>query len=153
MYLIGIAKDIHKIKRSNTFMVLGGYKFSSSYKVVAVSDGDLVLHALADAILGASQNGDIGMYFNDTCIRNKGLDSKKILNKALALAKKKGYKLVNADLTIICDKIMISPIRKRINDSLKKLLKTKLVNVKATRFEENKSLIACEAAIMLKKGK
>lgn len=153
MYLIGIAKDIHRLKPTKTTIVLGGYKFKSNYKVIAVSDGDIVLHALANAILGASQNGDIGMYFPDTCSKNKGLDSRKILSKALALAKKKGYEFINADLTIICDKIMINPIRKYITNSLHKLLKSKLVNVKATRFEQNKSLIAVEAAVMLKKGK
>lgn len=151
MYLIGFGKDIHKIKKAKTNMVLGGYKFASSYKVEAVSDGDVVLHAIADAILGACQKDDIGTYFSDTCVRNKGLDSKKILSKALALAGKN--KLVNVDVTIVCDKIMIAPIRKYIKNSLVKLLKTKLVNVKATRFEENKSLIEVDAIVLMKRGK
>ena len=153
MYLIGIAKDYHNLKLTKANVVLGGYKFKANYKVVAVSDGDVVLHAIANAILGASQNGDIGMYFPDTDPKNKNLDSKKILNKALALASKKKCKIANVDLTIFCDKIMIDPIRKQITNNLKKLLKTNLVNVKATRFEQNKSMIAAQAAVLLKKGK
>lgn len=153
MNLIGFGRDIHKIKKAKTRIVLGGYKFDSNYKIIAFSDGDAVLHALADAILGACQSGDIGMFFSDTCIRNKNLDSRKILAKALALAHNKKCKLVNVDLTIVCDKIMIDPLRKEITNSLKKLLKTNLVNVKATRFEQNKKLISVEAIVLLEKGK
>jgi len=153
MYFIGQAKDIHKLKTSKGKVTLGGFSFNCNHKVVAVSDGDVVLHAIANAILGASQSGDIGMYFPDTDPKNKGLDSAKILAKAIALAKKKGYSFVNCDLTIVCDKIMINPIRTNICNSLYKLLKSKLVNVKATRFEENKSLIMVEAIVLLKKGK
>lgn len=151
MNLIGFGRDIHKIKKTKTSIVLGGCKFNSNYGIIAVSDGDVVLHALSDAILGACQSGDIGMYFSDTCIRNKNLDSKKILSKVLTLAHSKKCKLVNVDLTIICDKIMIDPLRKQITNSLKKLLKINLVNVKATRFEQNKKLIAVEAIVLLEK--
>ena len=87
MYFIGIAKDIHRLKHAKTNNVLGGYEFKSNHRIIAVSDGDVILHALADAILGASQNGDIGMYFHDNCPRCKNLDSKKILVKAISLAK------------------------------------------------------------------
>jgi len=153
MYFIGQAKDIHKIKPAKSKITLGGFSFACNYKIVAVSDGDVVLHALANAILGASQSGDIGMYFKDTDPKNKGLDSRKILVKAISLAKAKGYSFVNADLTIVCDKIMIDPIRSNINNSLHKLLNSKKVNVKATRFEQNKSLIMVEAIVLLKKGK
>lgn len=153
MYFIGQAKDIHKLKLAKSKVTLGGFSFMSDYQAVAVSDGDLVLHAIANAILGASQSGDIGMYFPDSNPVNRGLDSKKILTKAITIANKKGYSFVNCDLTIICDKIMIDPIRNNICNSLYKLLKSKHVNVKATRFEEDKSLIMVESVVLLKKGK
>lgn len=150
MYFIGQGKDIHRIKTSkNTKCVLGGFEFNSNYKIIAHSDGDLVLHAIANAILGACQAGDIGIVFPDNSSKYKGLDSKEILAYALTLAKNKKLSICNLDMTIISDKIMINPIRKYIHDSLVKLLRTKKVNVKATRFEQNKNIIACETIILM----
>lgn len=151
MYKIGFGKDIHKLQPSKGNICLGGFSFYSSYKVVAVSDGDLVLHAIADAILGACAAGDIGMYFPDTNKKSKNMDSKIILAYALAIAKSKGLKISNLDVTIICDKIMINPIRKQILNSLKELLDTKYINVKATRFEENKKIIETDAIVLMEK--
>ena len=149
MRKIGFGKDIHKLQPAKTKIVLGGYKFASNYKVVAVSDGDLVLHAIADAILGACGAGDIGMYFPEASKSSKNLDSRIILAYALAVAKSKHLKLVNLDLTIVCDKIMINPIRKQILNSLKQLLNNKYINIKATRFEENKKIIECDAIVLM----
>ena len=151
MKRIGFAKDIHKLKPSKTNIVLGGYKFASKYKVVAVSDGDVVLHAIANAILGACNAGDIGMYFPDTSSKCKNLDSRVILAYALAIAKNKKLKISNLDITVVCDKIMINPIRKQILNSLIKLCQTKQINVKATRFEENKSIIECDAIVLMER--
>ncbi|MCQ3908299.1 MAG: 2-C-methyl-D-erythritol 2,4-cyclodiphosphate synthase [Mycoplasmoidaceae bacterium] len=150
MNFVGFGKDIHKLQKAKTSIVLGGYECKSNYKIVAVSDGDLVLHAIADAILGACQGGDIGIAFPDTDIKCKNMDSQLILNYALALAKSKGLSIVNLDLTIVCDKIMIQPIRKYIAKSLNKLLKTNKINVKATRFEQDLNLIECDAIILMK---
>jgi len=150
MYSIGYAKDIHKLKATKGTCILGGYKFKSNYKVVAVSDGDLVLHAIANAILGACQAGDIGMAFPDTNPKNKGLDSKVILTYALAVAKSKHLKIMNIDLMIVCDKIMINPIRKQITKSLCGLLNTNKVNVKATRYEQNASFVECDVVVLMK---
>lgn len=151
MQHIGFGKDIHKLIKTKTNIVLGGYKFHSNYKIVAVSDGDLVLHAIADAVLGVCQAGDIGIVFPDTNKKCKNIDSKLILDYALTLAKNKGFLINNLDLTIISDKILIHPIRKHILGSLKKLLKTDKINVKATRFEQNLNLIECDAIVMMKR--
>ena len=153
MYSIGFAKDIHKLSNTKANVILGGCKFKSNHKIVAVSDGDLVLHVIANAILGAIQEKDIGYYFSDKDPKNKGLDSKKILNKALALAKKHKMTICNLDLLIVCDKIMINPIRDKITGSLKHLLKTNKINVKATRFEQNKSIIEADCVILMKGNK
>lgn len=150
MDFIGFGKDIHKISKAKTKIVLGGYECSSNYKIVSVSDGDLVLHAIADAILGACQGGDIGIAFPDTDIKCKNMDSKLILNYALSMAKQKQLKIGNLDLVIVCDKIMINSIRKYIVKSLQKLLSTKNINVKATRFEQNLNIIECDAIVLMK---
>ncbi len=150
MEFIGFGKDIHKIAKTKTIIVLGGYECKSNYKIIAVSDGDLVLHAIADAILGACQGGDIGIAFPNTDIKCKNMDSKLILKYALTLAKAKGLILSNLDVTIVCDKILISPIRKHIVSSLKKILNNKNINVKATRFEQNLNIIECDAIVLMK---
>lgn len=150
MDFIGFGKDIHKITKAKAKIVLGGYECKSNYKIIAVSDGDLVLHAISDAILGACQGGDIGIAFPDTNVKCKKMDSKLILDYALTMAKSKGLKISNLDLTIVCDKITISPIRKHIANSLKKLLKTNKINVKATRFEQNLNIIECDAIVLVK---
>ncbi|MCQ3915764.1 MAG: 2-C-methyl-D-erythritol 2,4-cyclodiphosphate synthase [Mycoplasmoidaceae bacterium] len=150
MNFVGFGKDIHKLVKSKTRIVLGGFECKSDYKIVAVSDGDVVLHAIADAILGACQGGDIGIAFPDTDIKCKNMDSQLILNYALSMAKRKGLSVGNLDLTIVCDKIMIQPIRKHIAKSLIKLLKTNKINVKATRFEQNLNLIECDAIVLMK---
>lgn len=149
MNFIGFGKDIHKITKSKTKIVLGGYSFSSNYKITAVSDGDIVLHSIADAILGACQGGDIGIAFPDTDVKCKNLDSQLILKYALTMAKSKGLKINNIDITIVCDKIMINKIRRYIVNSLQKLLRIKKVNVKATRFEQNLNLIECDSVVLM----
>ncbi|MCQ3914271.1 MAG: 2-C-methyl-D-erythritol 2,4-cyclodiphosphate synthase [Mycoplasmoidaceae bacterium] len=150
MEFIGFGKDIHKITKAKSKIVLGGYECQSNYKIIAVSDGDLVLHSVADAILGACQGGDIGIAFPDTDVKCKKMNSKLILNYALTMAKRKNLSIGNIDITIVCDKIMIQPIRKHIVASLKKLLKTKKINVKATRFEQDLNLIECDSIVLMK---
>lgn len=149
MSSIGFGKDIHKLSKIKTKIVLGGYECKSNYKIVAVSDGDLVLHAIAGAILGACQGGDIGIAFPDTDIKCKNMNSKLILDYALTMAKSKELKIGNVDVTIVCDKILINPIRKYIVKSLTNLLKTKKINVKATRFEQNLNIIECDAIVLM----
>ncbi|MCQ2747867.1 MAG: 2-C-methyl-D-erythritol 2,4-cyclodiphosphate synthase [Mycoplasmoidaceae bacterium] len=150
MNFIGFGKDIHKLEPAKTSIVLGGYKMQSEHKIVAVSDGDLVLHAIADAILGACQGGDIGIAFPDTNVKCKNMNSKTILDYALTMAKAKKLSIVNIDVTIVCDKIMINKVRRDIVNSLKKQCHTKNINVKATRFEQNLNLIECDAIVLMK---
>lgn len=151
MDFIGFGKDIHKLTKAKTNIVLGGYVCPSQYKIVAVSDGDLVLHSIADAILGACQGGDIGIAFPESNIKCQRMNSKLILNYALTMAKKKNLVINNVDVTIVCDKIMINKIRKHIVNSLSKLLKTKNINVKATRFEQNLSIIECDSIVLMRR--
>ena len=102
------------------------------------------MHAIANSILGAIGKGDIGIYFPDNNNNNKykNIDSSLILLFAISQLPK-GYKINNIDLTIVCDKIKLSNYRKQMVDNLINLTKCKNVNVKFTRFEQEKKLIAC----------
>ena len=82
------------------------------YSIVAHSDGDVLLHSLADSILGASALGDIGMFFSDTDIANKGLDSSKIIEFCLLEIANMGFEIFNVDITIICESPKINPPQK-----------------------------------------
>ena len=149
MYLNGEGIDYHKlITKKGNKITLGGIKIPTNYKIVAHSDGDVVYHALSNAILGALQLGDIGDYFSDKNKKNKNLNSQAIIDYALAQLKNKIVK--NIDLTIICDKIILSKNKKEIRNNVIKITKCKNVNVKATRFEENKYLIACKVILLIK---
>jgi 2-C-methyl-D-erythritol 2,4-cyclodiphosphate synthase len=97
------------------------------------------------------QLGDIGKYFKDTDYKNKGISSINIVNFALQKLRASKYKLVNVDLTITCENILLGANKELIQNSLCKILKTKLVNVKATRFEHPSNLIKCDAVILIKK--
>lgn len=150
MYLIGQGIDQHKlVKKSNSTIVLGGVKIKSNYKIVAHSDGDVVLHSLSNAILGCVQGGDIGEYFKDTDPKNKNLDSSKILK--FCLKKLNKAKIVNVDLTIQCENIILKDLKKQIKQNLVKLLNCKNVNVKATRFEQKSDLIVCHSIVLINK--
>jgi 2-C-methyl-D-erythritol 2,4-cyclodiphosphate synthase len=152
MYLIGQGNDTHElIDMKNGTVVLGGYKFKTDYRVLSYSDGDIVLHTIANAILGAVQMGDIGEHFSDTDKKNKGLNSVKIIQLALKELARKKYKIVNLDLTITCENIILGNKKKQIQASLSKILKTNLVNVKATRFEHPSHLIKCAAVVLVSK--
>ena len=148
MYLIGEGIDYHKLTPKKGNIVLGGIKISSQYKIVAHSDGDLVYHAIANAILGALQLGDIGDYFSDKKKKNKNLNSRAIID--YAVHQLKGKKIQNIDLTIICDKIILTKYKAKIRENLIKITKCKNINIKATRFEENKNMIACKVALLIK---
>ncbi|GHU32680.1 2-C-methyl-D-erythritol 2,4-cyclodiphosphate synthase [Bacilli bacterium] len=152
MYLIGQANDTHElVDMRDGVIVLGGYKFITNYRVLSHSDGDVVLHTIANAILGSVQMGDIGEHFSDTDKKNKWMSSIKIIQFALKELFKKKYKIVNLDLTITCENIILGSKKKQIQASLSKILKTKLINVKATRFEHPSNLIKCAAVILVNK--
>lgn len=153
MNFIGLAKDIHLLKKIKSNIVLGGYKYKSEYTIVAYSDGDIILHAITNAILGACGLRDIGYYFSDKLAINKKIPSTKILNFALKKMRSKHLKIQNIDLMIVCDKIMINKKHQQIMTSLHKLLSTKNISLKATRFEQNKNLIEVNAIALLGRNK
>lgn len=151
MYKIGYATDIHNLTNSNLNQKFGGLNFKVGYKIVAHSDGDIILHAIAEAIIGALGLGDLGDYFPDNDSNNKGLDSLNIVKFSFDLLKQYNFEIVNIDLTIVCEKIIFKHIKKDIKDNLCKLLSNNFINLKATRFEIDSNQIQCNCAILLKK--
>ena len=107
-------------------------------QIIAHSDGDVLLHSIADSILGASGQGDIGKYFSDKDPANKGIDSKKIIEFCLESLKDKNLEIYNIDATVICEVPKINPHRDLILKSLSKILKTPVerIGLKATTSEQ-----------------
>lgn len=97
---IGHGYDVHCFGDGN-FVTLGGVQIPHERGVVAHSDGDVLLHALCDALLGACALGDIGKHFPDSDPAYRGIDSRKLLRHTYALVKQQGYQLGNADLTLV----------------------------------------------------
>ena len=128
--------DYHLYKPGSGFL-LGGVQIDSNYEIVSHSDGDVLLHALADSILGAIGLRDIGFYFPDSDPLNKDLDSKIILNKALELLKNQNVKLNQIDITIVCGVPKISPYVDAIKESLSILCNVApdIISIKSTTTE------------------
>lgn len=139
VYRIGQGIDFHRLERNpERPLILGGHALESDYALTGHSDADILLHAIADALLGAVAMGDIGDHFPDTNIANKNIDSRVILNKALAFIIDKGFTPINLDCTIIAEKPKIAPHRESIRKSIASLLNLSLdaVSVKATTTEK-----------------
>lgn len=102
-FKIGNGYDVHALA-DGLRLVLGGVEIPHSKGCVAHSDGDVLIHALCDAILGALALGDIGKHFPDTSDDYKGIDSRILLRRTIELAKEKGYAVGNADITVAMQK-------------------------------------------------
>lgn len=134
---VGNGFDFHRVKDGNG-MILAGVKIESRYEIIAHSDGDIILHAVVDAILGALALPDIGTYFPDTDPQWKGASSVIFLNKALELMRERDFSISNIDVTMICEVPKIKPVRGNLVQNLAKLLNSDLdcVSVKATTTEK-----------------
>ena len=119
-------------------MILGGYSIKCDYKIIAHSDGDVLLHSIADSILGASGLGDIGKYFSDQDDKNKNLDSSEIISFCLEKLNDLNLEIYNIDTTIICEEPKINPHRNNILKSLSTILEIPVnkIGLKATTSEQ-----------------
>lgn len=133
---IGQGFDVHAFGEGN-HVVLGGVRIPYTRGVVAHSDGDVAIHALCDAVLGALGEGDIGRHFPDSDPRYRGADSRLFLRTVAELMRSAGFKLVNADLTLLAEAPRIAAHREAIAANLAADLavEAKLVNIKATTTE------------------
>lgn len=127
--------DVHALKEGE-FLTICGVKIPCEFSFIAHSDGDAGIHALIDAICGASLLGDIGELFPDSDERYKGIDSKILLQNVISRVFGYGYEVVNADITIICDRPKLGKFKLQMRDEIAKILGTNLVNVKATTTEK-----------------
>ena len=135
--LSGTGFDVHAFDDKGE-MFLCGVKIDSTYGFIAHSDGDVAIHALIDALLGAAGMGDIGMMFPDNDDAYKGADSKELLKRVVIKLHNFGFTIVNVDLTIACEKPKISSYKLAMRKVLSSILKVEpqRVNIKATTTEK-----------------
>ncbi|MDR1029558.1 MAG: 2-C-methyl-D-erythritol 2,4-cyclodiphosphate synthase [Treponema sp.] len=121
MIRVGLGRDIHPLAAGRPFL-LGGVELLADRGELGHSDGDVLAHAVIDAILGASGQGDIGELFPPTEAVWKDANSLKLLGKAVRLVKEAGWRFINLDCVIICECPKVLPYRERIRASLAKVL-------------------------------
>lgn len=133
---VGSGFDMHAFGPGDS-VVLGGVRIPHSRGVVAHSDGDVLLHALVDALLGAAGLGDIGQHFPDSDPEWKGADSRRFVAATLLLLGRRGWRVLNADLTLLAQAPKIAPWRDDMRASVAALLGVPAmqVNIKATTPE------------------
>ena len=157
MIRVGQGYDVHRFNEGD-HIILGGVTIPFEKGLEAHSDGDVVLHALADALLGAAALGDIGKHFPDTDPEFKGADSRVLLRHVYGIVRDKGYSLVNADITIIAQAPKMAPHIAAMCRNVAEDLETEIdqINVKATTteklgFEGRKEGIAVQAVVLIEK--
>ncbi|AKJ41604.1 2-C-methyl-D-erythritol 2,4-cyclodiphosphate synthase [Pragia fontium] len=155
---IGHGFDVHKFGGEGP-LIIGGVRIPYEFGLLAHSDGDVALHALTDALLGAAALGDIGKLFPDTDPEYKGADSRELLREAYRRIQQKGYRVGNVDVTIIAQAPKMAPhiAQMRVNIAEDLACHMDDVNVKATTTEQlgftgRKEGIACEAVALLVKA-
>jgi 2-C-methyl-D-erythritol 2,4-cyclodiphosphate synthase len=134
---IGFGYDVHILSEGYDFW-LGGMKIEHYKGCIAYSDGDTLIHALCDALLGAAALGDIGVHFPDTVEKYRGIDSKILLSNVVELLKKENYTVGNADITVCLQKPKIKdyiPEMRRILSDIMNV-PTGNVSIKATTTEK-----------------
>lgn len=134
---IGQGFDAHKFKKDGR-LILGGVEIPFEKGMAAHSDGDVVIHALCDALLGALALGDIGKHFPDTSDEYKGIDSRLLLKRVMQLVVEAGMKLGNTDITIIAQEPKLANYIMAMREILAKDMATAIsnVSVKATTTEQ-----------------
>lgn len=135
-FRIGHGYDVHALA-DGLRLVLGGVEIPHSKGCVAHSDGDVAIHALCDALLGAAALGDIGLHFPDTSDEFSGIDSRILLRRTVALLREKGYRIGNVDCTIRMQRPKLRPYIDRMREALAAEMEigADRVSVKATTTE------------------
>ena len=160
MYRIGYGYDQHKFIEGKKLR-LGGVEIPSDFGLLAHSDGDALLHALCDALLGAIGRGDIGELFPDTDEQFRDADSALFVRQVMKMVEREGYRVSNLDALVIADQPKLTPYKKEIKNRIASLLKSEpaCVNVKATRTEGmgmlagSKGLAAQVVILLIKEAK
>jgi 2-C-methyl-D-erythritol 2,4-cyclodiphosphate synthase len=154
---IGSGFDVHAFTAGDS-VILGGVRIAHNRSLLAHSDGDVLIHALCDALLGALALGDIGVHFPASDSRWKGVDSSVLLAQCHEMVRARGHELVNADITVICEMPKITPHVADIRAHLAGVLKISVtaISVKATTTERlgftgRGEGIAAHAVVLLEK--
>ncbi len=155
MIRIGHAWDTHQLVEKRK-LILGGIEIPSEIGLLGHSDADVVLHAVAESLLGSLALGDLGTFYPDTAKHTLNMDSKIILKECYQKILDLKYHINNLDITIYAEKIKIAPIRERIRASIASLLDISFnqVSVKATTWEGmgfigRQEAIACECVCLV----
>ena len=158
MIRVGHSYDIHALVE-NRKLILGGILIPHSLGLLGHSDADVLLHAIAESILGALGLGDLGTLFPDTDMKYKDIDSKILVKEVVQRMKNMGYKVSNIDCTIFAEKPKLAPFIGQIRESICALLNSPLevINIKAATNEKmdsigNEKAIAASATVLLIKG-
>jgi 2-C-methyl-D-erythritol 2,4-cyclodiphosphate synthase len=153
---IGSGFDVHTFGAGD-FVMLGGVRVPYDRGVVAHSDGDVILHALCDALLGAAGLGDIGQHFRDDDPQWRGADSQGFVRAVLAMLRDRNLAVINADITVLAEAPRLAKHREDIRRSIATLLEVaaECVNVKATTTEKMGFLgrgegLAAQAVVLLR---
>ena len=156
-FRVGQGYDVHRLAEGESLW-LGGILVPHHKGTVAHSDGDVVIHAICDALLGAAKLRDIGTHFPDNLVEFKNIDSKILLQKTYILVKAKGYEIVNIDCTISAQQPKLKSFIPEMELKMAEVLgiDTDQVSVKATTteklgFEGREQGISVNAAVLLKK--
>ena len=134
---IGHGYDVHRLVE-NRDLILGGVKIPFEKGLLGHSDADVLVHAIAESILGALALGDLGTHFPDTDPRYKGISSLKLLAHTVDLAAHTGYRLVNLDATILAERPKMAPHIPAMRENIARVLSCDVsqVSIKATRGEK-----------------
>ena len=155
---VGIGHDTHRLG-SDLPLILGGLRIEHPRGLIGHSDADVVLHALTDALLGAAGLGDIGDAYPDTDPKYKDCDSRRFVTETLERLNRKGYRVVNVDVTIFAQEPKLGHKKAEIRQHLAGLLglDEDAVNVKAKTGEKVGAIgrceaVSCQAAVLIDKG-
>lgn len=137
MLRIGQSTDIHQLQ-SGRPCILGGIKIPAEKGLVGHSDADVLLHVVAESIMGALALGDLGTHFADTDVKNKDMNSADLVTFAYQQMQERGYKVVNIDTLVMCEYPKLAPYKQAMTDNIAQLLHVSntSVNVKATTGEK-----------------
>lgn len=157
MMRIGSGFDVHAFTSGDS-IIIGGVTIPHSHALLAHSDGDVLIHALCDALLGALALGDIGVHFPPSDARWKNADSTDLLTHCMQLITERSYQLGNADITIICELPKMNPhipaMRQRLSEVMQ--VSVEQISIKATTTEQlgftgREEGIAAQAIVLLNK--
>jgi 2-C-methyl-D-erythritol 2,4-cyclodiphosphate synthase len=153
----GLGFDIHRFSEGRK-LILGGVQIPFEKGLLGHSDGDVLLHSLSDAILGAMGKPDIGFFFPNTDRNIKDIDSSKILDKVLHILQDEGYYIENLDIVILCERPKLLPFHEIIRDHLSGMLGVDAgrIGLKAKTFEGlgeigSGNACACMVSVLLEK--